>query len=195
MLDEFKKPDVKAPRYRPTGLHILSKDLFKRFVEKYPEHKKRDYEEFKQIINTFNEALWHEAIEHRDGVELPESLGNLFIGTCWRTKRKNINFGKSAQYEKTLTNHNHVTDGKVCKIFYTNYNNKYRFVNRVMWTFQGCRDFKRTLSKVYPENWKKYIHIDPNLRINKLYKKKIQRDYMQAQAKRMEKFYNEFDMD
>ena len=195
MLDEFKRPDVKAPRYRPTGLHILSKDLFKRFVEKYPEHKKRDYEEFKQIINTFNEALWHEAIEHRDGVELPESLGNLFIGTCWRTKRKNINFGNSAQYEKTLTNHNHTTDGKVCKIFYTNYNNKYRFVNRVMWTFQGCRDFKRTLSKVYPENWKKYIHIDPNLRINKLYKKKIQRDYMQEQSKRMEKFYNEFDMD
>jgi hypothetical protein len=195
MLDDFKKPDVKAPRHRPTGLNILNKELYDKFIEKYPEHKEHGYEQFKKIIYTFNEALWKEAVENRDGVELPESLGNLFIGTCWRTKRKNINFGRSAEYEKTLTNQNHETDGKVCKIFYTNYNNKYRFVNRVMWTFQGCRDFKRTLAKHYPENWKKYIHIDPNLRINKLYKKKIQRDYMQAQAKRMEKFYNEFDMD
>ena len=195
MLDSFKKPDVKAPRHRPIGLNVMDNELFERFKEKYPEYKDRDYKEFKKINYTFNEDLWHEAIEYRDGVELPESLGNIFIGTCWKTKKKNINYGKSAEYEKLLTNQNYDTDGKVCKIFYTNYQNKYRFTNRVMWMFQGCRDFKRTLSKYYPENWKKYIHIDPNLRINKLYKKRIQRDYMQQQAKRMEKFYNEFDLD
>jgi len=195
MLENFKKPDVKAPRNRPTSLNLVKRKLFDKFVEKYPEYKDRDYEEFKEIIYNFNEQLWKTAIEYRDGVELPENLGNIFIGTCWRTKRKNINFGKSAQYEKMLTNQNHETDGKVCKIFYTNYENKYRFANRVFWMFKGCRDFKRTLAKTYPDNWKKYVHVDPDLKINKLYKKKMQRDYMTAKAKEMEKFYNEFDMD
>ena len=195
MLEDFKKPDVKAPRHRPKTLNIINGDLFKKFLEKYPEYKEHDYEEFKNILYTFNEALCSTAIEHRDGVELPESLGNIFIGTCWKPKRRNLNFGKSSQYEKALTNHNHDTDGKICKIFYTNYQNKYRFTNRVMWMFQGCRDFKRTLSKEYRENWKRYIHIDPNLKINKLYKKRMQRDYMKHKDKAMLDYYNEFDMD
>ncbi len=195
MLDSFKKPDVKAPRYRATCLNMMNRVLFKKFIDKYPEYKGRDYEEFKQNINTFNEALWKTALEYRDGVELPESLGNLFIGTCWKKKSRNINFGKSAEYGKLLTNQNYETDGKICKIFYTNYNNKYRFTNRVMWMFKGARDFKRTLAKWYPENWKMYMHIDPNLKVNKLYKKKLQRDYMKDQTKKMLDYYNEFDMD
>lgn len=195
MLEGFKKPDLNAPRYRPVGTNILNKELFNKFIEKYPEYKDRDYEEFKGNINTFNEALWNTVIEHRDGVELPESLGNVFIATCWRTKRKNINFGKSAQYGKLLTNQNHETDGKIGKIFYTNYNNKYRFTNRVMWMFKGCRDFKRKVAEVYPKEWMNYRMIDPNVRINKLYKRRMQRDYMKSKEETMLNYYNEFDMD
>jgi hypothetical protein len=195
MLQDYKKPDVKAPRYRPSSLNILNMELYNRFLEKYPEYKDRDYEEFKEIISTFNEALWNTALENRDGVELPENLGNVFIGTCWKKKGKNVDFHKSAQYGKLVTNHNHETDGRLAKIFYTNYNNKYRFVNRVMWMFKGGRDFKRAIGKHYPENWKMYIQIDPNLRINKLYKKKLNREHSQAKQNEMMKFYNEFDMD
>ena len=195
MLEDFKKPDVKAPRVRAKTLNLINRKTFERFIEKYPEYKGRDYEQFKEILFNFNEALWHTALEHRDGVELPESLGNIFIGTCWRTKRKNINFGKSAQYEKTLTNQNHETDGKVCKIFYTNYQNKYRFSNRILWMFKGARDFKRTLAKTYPENWKKYMHIDPNLKINKLYRKRLKMEYATNKQMEMMDYYNEFDLD
>jgi len=195
MLKEYKAPDLKAPRYRPKSLNLLNADAFKKFLEKYPEYKGHDYEEFKEIINTFNEKLWKTAIEHRDGVELPESLGNVFIGTCWKKKRKNIDFNKSALYGKIITNQNHETDGKLAKIFYTNYNNKYRFTNRVMWMFKGCRDFKRELGAVYPQDWKKYREIDPNLKINKLYKRRIKRDVVKKMQARMLDYYNEFDMD
>lgn len=195
MLKDYKAPDIKAPRYRPKSLNLLNGETFKKFIEKYPEHKECDYEQFKEIINTFNEKIWKTVLEHRDGVELPESLGNVFIGTCWKKKKQNIDFNKSAKYGKLITNHNHETDGKLAKIFYTNYNNKYRFTNRVMWMFKGCRDFKRELGATYPTEWKKYREIDPNLKINKLYKRRMKRDMMQKREALMMEYYNEFDMD
>lgn len=195
MLEEYKKPDLNAPRYRPNCLNLLNRETFKKFLEKYPEYKDRDYKEFEENISTFNETLWKTVIEHRDGVELPESLGNIFIGTCWKKKRQNIDFNKSAKYGKVITNHNLATDGKLAKIFYTNYNNKYRFTNRVMWMFKGTRDFKRELGAVYPQEWKKYREIDPNLKINKLYKRRLNRDKMVAKDAKMLEYYNEFDMD
>ena len=194
MLEKFKAPDVKAPRFRPTTFKVLSKELFAKFLEKYPEYKNYEYEDFKKNIVTFNEALWETAIEHRDGVELPENLGNVFIGTCWTTKRKNINIRKSIELGVTITNKNYETDGKIGKIFYTNYKEKYRFANRIMWVFSGCRDFKRKVAEVYPKEWKKYIHIDPNLKINKLYIKHRKRDYMQMRLNTMLDFYNEFEI-
>ena len=195
MSEQYKGPDVKAPRYRPTSHNLLSRELYSKFLEKYPEHKHHDFEEFKKNISIFNETIWKTALEHRDGVDLPEGLGNIFIGTCWTKKKKNVDFHKSAVHGMIITNQNYETDGKLGKIFYTNYNNKYRFANRVMWMFKGCRDFKRTMGKIYPQEWKKYIHIDPNQKINKLYKKTVLRDMMRKQEKKMLDYYNEFDMD
>ena len=194
MLKPFKAPDVKAPRYRPTTFNVLSLELFDKFLEKYPEYKNYDYEDFKKNIVTFNTALWNETIEYRDGVELPESLGNLFIGTCWTSKRKNINIKKSIDLGVTITNKNYETDGKLGKIFYTNYKEKYRFSNRVMWMFIGNRDFKRTVAKTYPKEWKKYIHVDPNQKIAKLYMKHKKMDYMQMKTVSELEFYNEFEL-
>jgi hypothetical protein len=195
MSKGFKKPDLNAPRYRPKTVVLLSPDLYKKFIEKYPEHKERTYAEFKRNISTFNEELWKTAIEYRDGVDLPEGLGNIFIGTCWKKKKINIDFAKSNMYNMTITNHNHHTDGKLAKIFYTNYNNKYRFANRIMWMFKGSRDFKRSVAKAYPENWKKYIDVDPNLKINKLYRKQLKRDAAKKVNEKFIDMYNEFDMD
>lgn len=195
MSKHFKKPDLNAPRYRSNTLVLLSRDLYNKFIEKYPEHKDHDYEEFKRNIATFNEALWRTALDHRDGVDLPEGLGNIFIGTCWKKKKANIDFAKSSKYNIVITNQNHHTDGKLGKIFYTNYNNKYRFANRVMWMFKGCRDFKRETAKIYPENWKMYIHVDPNVKINKLYRKALKRDIAKKINNRLLDYYNEFDMD
>lgn len=195
MLEDFKKPDVKAPRYRAQTTSLMSLKLYKKFLDKFPEHKHHSFEQFKRNIDMFNEAIWKMAIEHRDGIELPESLGNIFIGTCWKTKRRNINFGKSCKYGKAVTNHNYETDGKIGKIFYTNYQNKYRFPNRVFWMFRGIREFKRMVAQVYPTQWKRYIHVDPDLMINKLYKKRKAREYMQKQTAALSEFYNEFEID
>jgi hypothetical protein len=192
----YRKPDLKAPRYTKEYKEILNKDLFKGFQEKYPDHKDLSYKSFKQIINTFHGLMRQEVIDYRDGVELPESLGSICICTCRRSsRRKGINFGLSNKLGVAVICQNHHTDGKLGKIFYTNYNQRHRFKNRIMWQFTATRDFSRTVAATYPENWKRYMEVDPNLRINALYRKHMARDMMKAKAEELLKMYNEFDMD
>ena len=64
-------------------------------------------------IKTYNKILFNTVIDTRDGIQLPESLGWLFIGTCQTSKKKNIDFNKSSKYGVIITNSNLGTDGKL----------------------------------------------------------------------------------
>lgn len=176
---EFKKPDVTAPRFRPKAHHVLNKEFFADFKSKYPKYEDVPNEELRKIVLTYNTLFWETVIDKRDGVQLPEDLGLIFIGTCPATKKKNIDFGKSSKYGYIVTNNNWDTDGKVGKIFYSNYANKYKFINRECWGFTSSRTFSRTVAKIYPEQWPMYIAIDPYKKIRKIYqgtKMKVIRD-------------------
>ena len=121
MISNFRKPDVKAPRYRKKTLSLLNKQTIKEFKDKRPLYAQIDDNKLKTIIKLYNRALWEGVIEHRDGVELPDSLGYIFLGTCPPAKTININFSKSNEYGKVLRNKNWDTDGNIGKIFYTNW--------------------------------------------------------------------------
>ena len=90
MINNFKKPNLNAPRYRDKRLGLLNYETIKEFKDKKPLYSKIDNSKLKQIIKTYNIKLWKAVIENRDGVELPDSLGFLFIGkifyTNWSTK-------------------------------------------------------------------------------------------------------------
>lgn len=166
----FKQPDLNAPRYRKKKLGILNADTINEFKEKYPAYAGIDNDKLKNVIKTVNERIWNTVIENRNGVELPESLGFLFIGTCPPAKT-NINYPLSNEYGKALQNRNWETDGNVAKIFYTNWASKYRFKYRELWGFEAVRQFKRTVSKTYPENWTKYIVMQSRYKISKIFAK------------------------
>ena len=172
MISNFKQPDLNAPRYREKVLSILNAETLQEFKDKYPAYKNIDNEKLKKIIRLFNEKIWKEVIENRNGVELPDSLGYLFIGTCPASKSVNTNYALSKQYGKVLQNKNWETDGKVAKIFYTNYSTKYRFRNRELWQFKAVRQFKRAVAKTYPEQWPKYIVMESKKRVAHMYKNK-----------------------
>tara|TARA_R110001592_G_scaffold39342_6_gene129492 strand:- start:1315 stop:1833 length:519 start_codon:yes stop_codon:yes gene_type:complete len=172
MINNFKKPDLNAPRYREKVLSILNIETLKEFKDKYPAYKNIDNEKLKNVIKFFNEKIWQEVIENRDGVELPYSLGYLFIGTCPAAKTVNTDYALSKKYGKVLQNKNWDTDGKVAKIFYTNYTTKYRFKNRELWQFTAVRQFKRAVAKTYPKKWKKYIIMNNHKKVAHMYKKK-----------------------
>lgn len=156
MINNFKKPDLKASRYRDKRLSLLNQDVIRLFKDKKPHYENIDNEVLKKIIKIYNKNLWQGAIDNRDGVELPDSLGYLFIGTCSPAKTVNTDYSLSKEYGKVLQNQNWDTDGNIAKIFYTNWSTKYRFKNREFWRFTACREFKRSVAKTYPENWTKY---------------------------------------
>jgi len=189
MSKAIKAPDVKAPRFRQKAVNVIDKELFGRFREKYPKHKNISESQFKKIVKAFNEAVWETVIETRDGVQLPEGIGCIFIGTCENTRNSNIDFAKSHKYGVTVTNKNWETDGKLAKIFYSSYATKYKFSFRECWSFTACRNFKRAVAKSYPENWTMYVQVDSQRKLRNTYTSITLKNRAEKLAK-----YNEFDL-
>lgn len=193
-MKEFKKPDVKAPRFRPEVYNVLNKEFFDLFRKKYPRFKNMDNESLKKVAKTFNKYIYQTVIDTRDGIELPEALGWIFIGTCQQSKKNNIDFAKSLKYGVTVSNKNWETDGKLAKIFYSNLAPKHRIKNREFWSFRACREFKRSVSKTYPENWNMYVRLDPLSKLETIYRKGQYKDFMKKETDKALKTYNEFEL-
>ena len=193
-MKEFKKPDVKAPRFRPEVKTILDKEFFEKFKQKYPKYKNLDAAFIRNVIKTFNINVYQNVIEIRDGIQLPEQVGWLFIGSCQQSKKTNINFAKSLKYGVTVTNTNFDTDGKLAKIFFTSFAPKHKMRNREFWSFVACREFKRSVARTYAENWNMYIAVDSTKKLNALYSKSYFKNKMEYETKKALKNYNEFDI-
>jgi hypothetical protein len=193
-MREFKKPDVKASRYRPEVYTLLNKEFFDNFKKTYPKYKDVDNKILRKIIKRFNQVLCQSIIDTRDGYQLPEQLGWIFIGTCKSSRKENIDYVKSKKYGIRVTNNNWETDGKLAKIFFTNYAPKHKMKNREFWGFTACRDFKRAVAKSYPENWNMYVEVLPQSKIEKVYKSVLYKDHLNKVNKTALKSYNEFDL-
>jgi hypothetical protein len=191
----YKKPDLNAPRYRPKKLNFTNAAFYEQFVKDNPKYSSLiTLEMFKNIITTFNGKIWKTVVEDRDGVELPEQLGFIFIGTCPR-KKSNIDFNKSEKYGVTLQNQNWESDQYIAKIFYTNFETKYRFKHHEMWGFSGVRDFKRTIGQTYPKEWKKYLMVDNLVRISRIFRKQRFKQHKQELTKDLLETYDEFNLE
>jgi hypothetical protein len=195
MIKIINTPDLQAPRYRPVRTSVSTKPFCNSFRKKYPQYKNITDTILRQILTTHSELLYKEVINNRDGVELPEGLGFLFIGTCNAMKNHNTDYATSIKLKSLLRHRNFESDNYVAKIFYTNYANKYKFKDRELWKFKGERDFTRLVSKEYPDNWKKYIQVENFEKINKFYKKSTVKEYYAKKYEIDVKEYNEFDMD
>lgn len=194
MSKEFRAPDVKAPRFRQTGYNVIDKSFLMRLREKHSKCNELSDSDIRKIIKKFNETIWETVVDSRDGVNLPESLGHIFIGSCNLRKGNNIDYGKSLKYGVAVDNRNWDTDGKIAKIFYTSYSNKYKFEFRECWCFRGCRNFKRTVAKTFPENWMMYISVESDKKLKKVYSTYAYKEYKKTQTELNLKDYNEFEI-
>ncbi len=194
MSKKYKKPNLNAPRYRPKKLNLTNTNVYDKFIEEHPHLETICIEKFKEVINKFNGKIWETVIEYRDGVELPEQLGYIFIGSCPR-KKNNVDYKKSEHYGVKIHNQNWESDQYVAKIFYTNYEGKYKFKNHELWGFSGLRDFKRGVAKTYPSEWKKYIMVDNMIKVSKIFRKQSYVQYKQKEIKNLLDEYDEFNLD
>jgi hypothetical protein len=193
-MENFKKPNLNAPRFRPEVKSILEKKFFEEFKTKHPQYKNISDAEIRKMIKEFNRFIYQKVVNSRDGVQLPESIGWFFIGTCQESKKKNIDFVKSKEYGLKVTNRNWASDGKLAKIFFTNNAPKHKMKNREFWSFIACREFKRCVAKVYPENWNMYTVVEPTKKLKQLYNKAVYKQISLNETKKNLLDYNEFDI-
>jgi len=190
----FKKPDLNAPRYRPKKLNLTNVGFYEKFIEEHPKYSSLTVTQFKDIIKVFNGKIWETVIKERDGVQLPEQLGYLFIGSCPR-KKSNVDFNKSSNYGVVLQSQNWESDDYLAKIFYTNFETKYRFKNHELWGFKGVRDFTRAVGQNYPKEWKKYIQVDNMMKISKLFRIQKFKHMKIEETRELLKDYDEFNLE
>lgn len=193
-MKTFKKPDLNAPRYRPKKYNILNADFYERFITKNPRYKNVSLAQVKEIITVFNGEIYNEVINTRDGVELPEQLGYVFIGTCQRKISDNPNYKESLHYGVKTQNKNWESDQYLAKIFYTNFETKYRFRFHELWGFTAVRDFKRSVAQTYPTEWKKYVVVDNLTKVSKLFRKEKYKAFKRNETQIKLEDYDEFDM-
>jgi len=191
---QYKKPDLNAPRYRPKKLNLTNIDFYNKFIEYNPKYSNFSIDDFKNVIKTFNGFVWKAAIDERDGVQLPEQLGYIFIGSCPR-KKSNVDFDKSKHYGVVLQNKNWESDDYLAKIFYTNFETKYRFKNHDLWGFKGVRDFTRMVGQTYPTEWKKYIQVDNLVKISRLFRIEKFKQFKTDETTELLKNYDEFNLE
>jgi hypothetical protein len=196
VIKACKTPDLNAPRYRPKKLNLTNIDFYKKFISSNPKYSSMDVSTFKSIISAFNGEIWKKVVEERDGIELPEQLGYLFIGTCPR-KKNSIDFSTSAKYGKVIQHQNWESDQYSAKIFYTNFETKYRFKHHEMWGFSAVRDFKRTVAHTYPQEWKKYVMVDNLIKVSRLFRKEKFKDFKKQETQKIieNNEYDEFNLD
>lgn len=194
MAKQYKKPDLNAPRYRPKKLNLTNIDFYNKFIEENPKYSNFSIDDFKNVIKTFNGFIWKAAIDERDGVQLPEQLGYIFIGSCPR-KKSNVDFDKSKHYGVVLQNKNWESDDYLAKIFYTNFETKYRFKNHDLWGFKGVRDFTRMVGQTYPTEWKKYIQVDNLVKISRLFRMEKFKQFKTDETTELLKNYDEFNLE
>jgi len=190
----FRKPDLNAPRFRPNRTNILNGVLYKAFIKKYPRYEGIDLATFKSIIRTFNEELYLGIIQNRDGVELPDGLGFIFMGTCPATKKQNINIVESIKHGMVVKHQNWDSDNNLLKIFFTNHTSKYPLQNKQVWSFKAVKQFRKAASDAYKENWPKYIVVDPMKKISTFFTKMRRKDVSMADGKNIPADYDEFKM-
>ena len=195
MAKEYKKPDLNAPRYRPTKLNLTNNTFYNNFIQDNPKHSHITIEQFKNVIKTFNGMIWEAVINERDGIQLPEQLGYIFIGSCPKKIGDNTDYKKSEHYGVKIQNQNWESDQFTAKIFYTNFETKYRFKNHELWGFKGVRDFKRSVAKTYPTEWKKYMQVDNKLKISRLFRLEKFKQFKTDETAELLKNYDEFNLD
>jgi hypothetical protein len=186
-------PDVKAPRFRKTGKKTVVNEMLKHIKQQVFSAKYMDDEHIKSIILEFNNEVWNTVIEKRDGVELPCQIGHIFIGTCPMKKKKNIDFKTTSTLKHVIQHKNWESDNYLAKIFFTTFATKYKFKNNDLWGFEATRDFKRAVGKTYPANWKRYIAVDPKLKITNFFRKNIKGMKRAEIQEDLMKTYNEFE--
>jgi hypothetical protein len=154
----YKKPNVRKRRVKSKSSHVMNEKVLREFKEQHPEHKDITLTEFNAIVKRFNTNIVDEIISKKNGISLPELIGQMLIISFPRSKKKAIDFGTSNKTGVLTYHRNWDTDDRLGKIVY--YSGRYSFRYSYLWGFTPARGFKSKVSEAYRKLWAKYIYVD-----------------------------------
>lgn len=187
---------MSRPKYYVEKVHSpIQKHWDNDFKKLYPQYKNKTPGELRKMIVAINEEIANVVSETRDGVEFPESLGYMFVGTCNRPKN-NPDYNKYYKEKIKVQHRNFESDNYLAKIFYTNFANKYGFKYRELWKFRASKDFSHKVSVTYPLKWTIFVKVDNFIKISDMFNRAMNTIYYLAKKKNNSatEEYNEFEM-
>lgn len=192
-MRKFSEIDRTKPRFRPSRHELISDAFIKELNEKVPKSKNLERKQIVNIIKGFNDHVRTYICENREGVELPEGIGYLFLGVC-KNSMNTIDMPMSTKYKQQISFKNWNSDGRLGKIFYSNSTVKYKIMDNNLWIFKPAREFKKDSSKAFSENWKIFIEIDPKIKLSAYFRDHSYQRIVDQLTKEYADKYNEFNI-
>lgn len=191
----FKAPDIKGPRFRKHTKAVIDKAFIDKFIKRFPEHASIKPDMFRTVIKNFHGEIVKALIENRDGIELPEGLGFLFIANCQKSKKENIDFKASTLAGRKILHQNWDSDNRLMKIIFSNAAVRYRLANKQIWAFRLVKANRKSVSVGYKRQWTKYHFIPNEKGIHTMFRKRVKSAKIADRKTEIPFEYDEFKMD
>jgi hypothetical protein len=172
-MKEYVQPDLFKPKYRKNLLKLLNQAFYNEYRQKYPDTKLSD-KQIISIVKTFNKECLKVIASTRDGLDIYNQLGFIFVGAC-KIQNPAEDHIKSKETGLEIHYKNWNTNEWICKVCYTNYSSKYRFKNAAFWGFEPNSLLKRAVSEAFKLNHKLYVITDNFRKLNRLFQKRNHR--------------------
>lgn len=141
-----------------------SRENYKSFCKKHPSIK-LSFDEWKNIVYTFNEEFKDYILETGEKAKLPFGFGEFSVNKKKRRKKKGLNdefvnlpvdWKKTKEKGKIIYNFNYHTEGYFFGWMW--FKETARLRNTELWYFKPCRNTSRLLSHYINTN-EKYQHL------------------------------------
>lgn len=168
-MKRYKIVDRKAPRFRRAKYryNLVNQDLWREFIKS--TGISISWDDFRKINECINLEIKQEAIDSREGVLLPEQMGNVWLG-LFKLKERPLNEQYARNTGQHATYFSFETSGLQGKIVWDFDRVRYKVKNNEFWAFIGHRDFKTEASHKFKENPELYSRIVPIITLGEFYK-------------------------
>jgi hypothetical protein len=177
----FKAPDLHASRNRngaPDCLSYPKQDIygyFTRLKQQHPQMAKYSNSQIAGWIQDFGILMANEVATNRDGVMLPEGLGQVVVVACKvseMTASNNIDYATSGKLGVVVHHQNDHSAGYVAKIKYYNDIPRQRFTNHQLWDFKPCRALKKAVVADFMKgNFNRHMSVSNRYRMADIFRK------------------------
>lgn len=179
----------------PYDVLFRKEGFYERLIEKHPHLEKYTYGDIKTIVRSYNRSICEKCVEDPNGVALPLRTGVVAV-VIWN---RSITYNKKlsiATGEKIRYNNQH-SDGYGGGVYYSAWdvaNERPHFSGGCYWYFKPCREFNRSIAKVFfSGEWRKYSKVTKTRKLKEM----LAGNKALSAVRRMEHFlkqtYDEFD--